>query len=62
MTNQDKDLLLDLVVEKSINKKRKEVCNDNFLRIEQQQNYFYNSNDLTDKKEKEPSRVIIIEI
>ena len=62
MSNKDTDLILDLIIKKSIEDKRKEYYNDNFLRIECPQDYIYNSDNLSRKKEKEPSRVIIIEI
>ena len=62
MSDKDSDLILDLIIKKSIEDKRKDSYNDNFLRIECPQDYVYNSDNLPRKKEKEPSRVIIIEI
>lgn len=57
----DLDVLTDLIIEKSKRQKQIKEENDRLLRIEMPNSYEYNYI-ITPKEEKEPRRVIIIDI
>ena len=62
MTNKiDIDILTDILIKKSIEEKQIQEENDRLLRIEAPNSYDYN-HIVTPKEEKEPRRVIIIDI